>query len=141
MMEATGQTTTISSKAIWTGRVLSGLVIAFLIFDFGIKLVPLDIVLKSLAELGYPDTVTMARGLGILLMICTALYAVPRTSILGAILLTGYLGGAIATHLRLGSPIFSHLLFGVYLGLMLWGGLYLRDPRVRGLIPFRLSDK
>jgi hypothetical protein len=136
IMAMTGQMGTVSNKALWTGRVFSGLVVLFLIFDFGIKLVPLDVVIQSLAELGYPATLGMARGLGVLLMICTVLYVIPQTSILGAILLTGYLGGAIATHLRIGSPIFSHLLFGVYLGLLIWGGLYLRDPRVRALIPF-----
>ena len=78
-----------------------------------------------------------ARGLGILGLVCTALYAYPRTSVLGAILLTGYLGGAVATHLRVGSPVFSHMLFGIYLGIMLWGGLYLRDDRLRALIPYR----
>ncbi|MBA8877651.1 DoxX family protein [Phyllobacterium myrsinacearum] len=135
-MAMTGQMTTISNKALWTGRVFSGLVVLFLIFDFGIKLVPLDVVTQSLAELGYPATLGMARGLGVLLLICTVLYVIPQTSILGAILLTGYLGGAVATHLRIGSPVFSHLLFGVYLGLLIWGGLYLRDPRVRALIPF-----
>jgi DoxX-like family len=88
---------------------------------------------------GRLDTATLVRGLGILGLVCTALYAVPRTSLLGAILLTGYLGGTVATHLRVGSPIFSHMLFGVYLGIMLWGGLYLRDDRVRNLIPFRRS--
>jgi hypothetical protein len=136
IMTMIGHMGAISNKALWTGRVLSGLVVLFLIFDFGIKLVPLDVVIQSLAELGYPATMGMARGLGVLLMICTVLYVIPQTSILGAILLTGYLGGAIATHLRIGSPIFSHLLFGVYLGLLIWGGLYLRDPRVRALIPF-----
>ncbi|QND51403.1 DoxX family protein [Phyllobacterium sp. 628] len=135
-MAMTGQAQVISNKALWTGRVFTGLVVLFLIFDFGIKLVPLDVVIQSLNELGYPATTGMARGLGVLLLICTVLYVVPQTSILGAILLTGYLGGAIATHLRLGNPIFSHLLFGVYLGLLIWGGLYLRDPRVRALIPF-----
>lgn len=139
MMEKTGPTT-ISAKAHWAGWILSGLVILFLVFDFSIKLVPLDIVLKSMTELGYPDSVGMARGLGILLFVCTVLYAVPQTSILGAILLTGYLGGAIATQLRIGNPLFSHLLFGVYLGLMAWGGLYLRDPRLRACIPFRAAD-
>lgn len=139
MMEKTGPTT-ISAKARWAGWILSGLVILFLVFDFSIKLVPLDIVLKSMTELGYPDSVGMARGLGILLFVCTVLYAVPQTSILGAILLTGYLGGAIATQLRIGNPLFSHLLFGVYLGLMAWGGLYLRDPRLRACIPFRATD-
>ena len=76
-------------------------------------------------------------GLGVLTLVCTLLYAVPRTSVLGAILLTGLFGGAMATHLRVGSPLFSHLLFGLYLGLLMWGGLYLRDARLRALIPFR----
>jgi hypothetical protein len=79
----------------------------------------------------------MARTLGVLTLLCTALYAWPRTAVLGAILLTGYMGGAMATHLRVGSPLFSHLLFGFYLGLMIWGGLWLREPRLRALIPFR----
>jgi hypothetical protein len=139
IMERTGPTT-ISAKARWAGWILSGLVILFLVFDFSIKLVPLDIVLKSMAELGYPESVIMARGLGVLLLICTVLYAVPQTSLLGAILLTGYLGGAIATQLRVGNPLFSHLLFGVYLGLMVWGGLYLRDPRLRACIALRPAD-
>ena len=126
-----------AAAGIWIGRALSGLVIAFLIFDAGIKLVPLPIVSETMGQLGYPTTETLARGLGMLLLACTALYAFPLTSIVGAVLLTGYLGGAIATHLRIGSPVFSHLLFGVYLGVMLWGGLWLRDPRLRGLFPFR----
>ncbi|TIV43849.1 MAG: DoxX family protein, partial [Mesorhizobium sp.] len=78
----------------------------------------------------------IARLIGIIGLISTALYALPRTSVLGAILLTAYMGGAISTHVRIGSPLFSHTLFGVYLGVILWGGLYLRDPRVRALIPF-----
>ena len=78
-----------------------------------------------------------ARGLGLLGLVCTALYAWPRTAVLGAILLTAYLGGAVATQLRVGSPIFSHLLFGVYLGLIAWAGLYLRDARLRALLPLR----
>lgn len=135
-MEFTSQTATVSNKAVWAGRVLSGLVILFMLFDGIIKLVPLDIVMQTNAQLGYPDSVNLARGLGVLGLACTALYAFPRTSVLGAILLTGYLGGAIATQLRVGSPIFSHLLFGVYLGLMVWGGLYLRDVRARSLIGF-----
>ncbi|TWT13900.1 DoxX family protein [Reyranella sp. CPCC 100927] len=122
---------------LWTGRVLSGLVVLFMIFDGGIKLVPLGIVTETMAQLGYPATDALARGLGILLLLSTLLYVVPRTSVLGAILLTGYLGGAIATQLRVGNPVFSHLLFGLYLGLMAWGGLYLRDARLRALIPLR----
>lgn len=119
------------------GYALSGLFILFMIFDSVIKLPPLDVVTQTLAELGYPASPGLARGLGILALICTALYAYPRTSVLGAVLMTGYLGGAIATHLRIGSPIFSHLLFGVYLGLFMWGGLYLRDERLRALFPLR----
>jgi hypothetical protein len=136
-MPTISQTAPLPGAAIWTGRVMSGLVILFMVFDFSIKLIPLAIVIDSMTELGYPPSANLARALGILLLACTALYAFPRTSVLGAILLTGYLGGAMATHLRIGSPIFSHLLFGLYLGLMVWGGLYLRDPRIRALIPLR----
>jgi hypothetical protein len=125
----------------WIGYGLSGLVILFMLFDGSIKLVPLDIVITATAELGYPASVGLARGLGILGLVCTALYAYPRTSVLGAILLTGYLGGAIYVHVRAGSPLFSHTLFGVYLGLMIWGGLYLRDGMVRALIPLRQSSE
>lgn len=124
-----------------TGWVLSGLLIAFLIFDGAIKLVPLQVVLDTSAQLGLPADPTSARILGILTLGCTLLYAIPRTSILGAILLTAYLGGAIATHFRIGSPLFSHLLFGVYLGLFAWGGLWFRDPRVRAMIPFRTQPR
>jgi hypothetical protein len=124
-----------SSRAYWTGGVMSGLVIAFLLFDAAIKLVPIAPVIETMAALGYPPG--LERGLGILVLVCTALYAVPRTAVLGAILLTGLFGGAMATHLRVGSPLFSHLLFGLYLGLLVWGGLYLRDARLRALIPFR----
>lgn len=121
-------------SALWTGRVLSGLVILFLIFDGAIKLVPIAPVTETLQQLGYAATPELARGLGVLTLALTLLYALPRTAILGAIGLTGYLGGAIATHLRVGSPVYSHLLFGLYLGLMLWGGLYLRDARLRRLL-------
>ena len=127
----------ISNAAMWTGRILSGLVVLFLLFDGAIKLIPISAVTETMEQLGYPASADVARGLGVLTLLCTVLYAVPRTSVLGAILLTGYLGGAMATHLRVGSPIFSHLLFGFYLGLMVWGGLYLRDPRLRALIPLR----
>jgi hypothetical protein len=128
-----------SKPALWVGHVLSGLVILFMVFDGAIKLVPLDVVTQSSAELGLPASASFARTLGILGLVCTALYAYPRTSVLGAVLMTGYLGGAVATHLRVGSPIFSHVLFGVYLGIMLWGGLYLRDGALRALFPFRES--
>ncbi|QIG51542.1 DoxX family protein [Nordella sp. HKS 07] len=126
-----------NKTARWIGYGLSGLFVLFMVFDSVIKLVPLDVVMETLQELGYPASSGLARGLGVLALICTALYAYPRTSLLGAVLMTGYLGGAIATHLRLGSPLFSHLLFGVYLGLFMWGGLYLRDERLRALFPLR----
>lgn len=112
----------VSKSARWTGLAMSGLVILFLLFDGGIKLVPLEIVTQTSAEIGLPTDVGFARTLGILTLIGVVLYAIPRTSVLGAILLTGYMGGAIATHLRIGSPLFSHTLFGVYLGLLIWGG-------------------
>jgi len=129
------QTAPVSSKAFWAGHIISALVILFLLFDGVIKLFPLEVVTETLGHLGYPPS--LARSLGILTLVCAALYAIPQTSVLGAILLTGLLGGAIATHLRVGSPTFSHLLFGVYLGLMVWGGLYLRDERLRALLPLR----
>jgi len=122
---------------LWTGRVLSGVVVAFLLFDGGIKLAPLQVVNDTLQQLGYSGSNELARGLGAMTLIIALLYAYPRTSILGAVLLTGLLGGAMATHLRVGSPLFSHLFFGLYLGLMAWGGLYMRDPRLRALIPLR----
>ena len=120
------------------GHILSGLVILFLLFDAGLKLVSPETAIKySPPGLGWPLDVQTMYLLGGLLIIPTLLYIWPRTAILGAILITGYLGGAIATHVRIGSPLFSHSLFGVYLGLMLWGGLWLRDPRLRTLIPLR----
>ncbi|TPN32628.1 DoxX family protein [Mesorhizobium sp. B2-3-3] len=126
----------VSSGALWTGRVFSGLIVLFMIFDGAIKLPPLDVVTQSMVPLGWPADPNVARMLGAIGLVSTALYAWPRTSVLGAILLTAYMGGAIATNVRVDNPLFSHTLFGVYLGIILWGGLYLRDPRVRTLIPF-----
>jgi hypothetical protein len=120
---------------MWSGRVLSGLLVLFLLFDGGIKLVPLEIVTETSLQLGIPTY--LARTLGVLTLAGTLLYVIPRTSVLGAILLTGYLGGAIYVHVRADSPLFSHTLFGVYLGIIMWAGLWLRDPAVRALIPFR----
>lgn len=131
------ETAPVSKPARWTGRVLSGLVIVFMLFDGAIKLVPWPIVTETMDKMGYGSSETLARSLGIITIVCTLLYSVPPTSILGAILLTGYLGGAMASHVRIDSPLFSHTLFGFYLGLMVWGGLWLRDPQLRRLIPFR----
>src|SRR2546430_563481 len=131
------QKTEISKSARWTGRVLSGLVIVFLLFDGAIKLVPWPIVTETMDKMGYGSSETLARSLGVITIVCTVLYSIPPTSILGAILLTGYLGGAMASHVRIGSPLFTHTLFGLYLGLMVWGGLWLRDRSLRSLLPFR----
>jgi hypothetical protein len=124
-----------SRTALWIGRILSGIVVLFLLVDGAIKLAPIQPVIDSLRELGYPPTESLARFLGVLTLICTLLYAWPRTALLGAVLLTGLMGGAIASHLRLGDPLFSHTLFGVWLGLFLWVGLWLREPRLRRLMP------
>jgi hypothetical protein len=118
------------------GWILSSLAILFLVMDSTMKLLALNVVLESGAALGFTGVDT-ARGLGIVLILCTILYAVPRTAVLGAILLTGYLGGAVATHVRVGNPLFSHVLFGIYLGVIVWAGIYLRDARLRSLIPIR----
>lgn len=126
---------------LWTGRIMSGLVILFLVMDGAIKIVPIQPVTDSLKELGYPTGDSFARLLGIIVLAGTALYAWPRTAVLGAILLTGLFGGAIATHLRLSDPLFSHTLFGVYLGLLMWGGLWFRDPALRELLPLRSNRK
>jgi hypothetical protein len=122
----------------WMGRlgsILSGLVILFMLMDATMKILRLPIVLETTLQLGWP--VSTVFPLGIVLLICTLLYAIPRTSLLGAVLITAYLGGAVATHVRIGSPLFSHVLFGVYVGLLLWGGLYLRDAKLRALISIR----
>ena len=136
-MQTMVQTSEKSNAVLWTGRIMSGLVIAFMLLDGAMKLVPLDVVVTTSEQMGIPSS--LARTLGIIGLICTLLYAVPRTSVLGAILLTGYLGGAIASHLRLGDPIFTHTLFGLYLGLLAWGGIYMRDARLRALIPLRVD--
>lgn len=124
-----------STKNVWTGRVLSGLVVLFLIPDGIVKFIKPAPVVEAFAHLGWP--LSLANALGVLLLVCTAIYAFPRTAFLGAILLTGYLGGAVATHLRAGDPLFSHILFPTYLGVLLWLGLYLRDSRLRALVPLR----
>ena len=131
------ETVPVSKSARLLGRILSGLVVVFLLFDGAIKLVPWPVVTETMDRIGYGSSETLARSLGFITIVCTILYAVPPTSILGAILLTGYLGGAMASHLRIGSPLFTHILFGFYLGLMLWGGLWLRDGTLRTLIPWR----
>ena len=122
-------------RALWAGRVLSGLTILFFAMDAGGKLIAPATMIAYSPPLGLPADIGFMRLLGTILLVCTVLYAWPRTAFLGAVLLTGYLGGAVATHLRVGSPLLGSTLFGVYLGVMLWGGLWLRDPRLRALLP------
>jgi DoxX-like family len=118
----------------WAGRVLSALPAAFLLVDAVMKLVKPAVVVEATVALGYPETVIVP--LGVVLLACTVLYAIPSSAVLGAIALTGYLGGAVATHVRVGGEIFP-VVFPVILGVLLWGGLYLRDERLRSLIPRR----
>jgi hypothetical protein len=121
--------------SVWTGRVLSGLAAAFLLMDAGMKIAVPALTAANSPDIGWPLDAGTLRMLGTLLLIPTLLYLWPRTSVLGAIFITGYLGGAIATHLRIGSPLLSHTLFGVYVALFVWGGLWLRSPALRALLP------
>ena len=119
-----------NKRSLWAGRIISGLPALFMLVDGIMKLVKPAVVVDATVQLGYPESVIV--GLGVVLIACTILYLIPRTAVLGAILLTGYLGGAVATHVRVGGPMFS-IIFPVIFGAMLWGGLYLRDERVRSL--------
>ena len=123
-----------SKTSLWAGRILSALPLLFLLVDGAMKLVKPAPVVEGTVRLGYSESVIL--GLGIVLLVCVLLYAIPRTSVLGAILLTGYLGGATATHVRVGDPLWMILFPGIF-GVFIWGGLYLRDYRVRDLIPLR----
>ena len=127
-----------SRTSIWTGRVLSGLGVLFMVFDGGAKvldLIPPDV--KAANSLGWPDDALPI--VGAIALLCTALYVIPRTALLGAILLTGYFGGAIASHMRVESPLFTHTLFPIYIAAFFWLGLFLRDNRVRALLAPRKS--
>jgi DoxX-like family len=127
------------SKSVWTGRVLSTLAIFFLSFDSIIKVLKLPVAVESTVELGYPENVV--AGIGIVEIVCLLLYAIPRTSVVGAILLTGYLGGAIATHVRAGSPLFTHTLFPIYVAALVWGGLLLREIRLRQALRLTVDER
>ena len=126
-----------SKGQLWAGRVLSGIGALFLLFDATLKFIKPQAVIDGTVALGY--SVSQITPIGIVLLICTILYIIPTTQVLGAILLTGYLGGAVSTHVRHGDPLFSHVLFPTYLGVFLWLGLYLRDPALRDFVPFRKS--
>ena len=131
------ETAPVSKGSLWTGRIMSILSILFFLMDAVMKLLKPTFVVDATVKLGYQEGVI--QGLGIALLICTILYAIPGTSVLGAILLTGYLGGAVSSNVRVGNPLISNVLFPVYFALILWGGLYLRDKRLRTVIPWRRS--
>src|SRR5262249_51076152 len=124
----------VSKGALWTGRVMSALPALFLLLDGAMKLVKPDFVVDATRKLGYSEDVIVP--LGVVLLACTVLYLIPQTAVLGAILLTGYLGGAVATHVHHEDSLFE-ILFPVIFGALLWGGLVLRDPRLRSLVPWR----
>src|SRR3989442_9692998 len=130
-MNMQSDTGAVSKKKLWTGRILSALGILFLLFDSVIHLIVIQPVVDAFKQLGYP--VDVAVPLGIIELVCLIIYVIPRTSILGAVLLTGYLGGAVATQVRVSAPLFSTELFPIYIGVLIWGGLYLRDERLRAL--------
>jgi hypothetical protein len=124
-----------SKTIVWAGRIMSGLVVLFMLLDSVSHLLKPKQVIDAFVRIGFP--VNLSVTLGIIALVCVVFYAIPRTSIFGAILLTGYLGGAVATHLRAGSSLFGETLFPVYFGILVWGGLFGRDARLRELIPFR----
>lgn len=117
------------------GAIMTGLAIVFLLFDSVGKLIPVTAAVQASIDLGYPESAV--RPIGLILLLCLILYAIPATSVLGAILLTGYLGGAVATQFRVGNPLLTHTLFPFYIGALIWGGLLLREDRLRALIPLR----
>lgn len=127
------QSAPVAKKQLWVGRIMSALPALFLLVDGGMKLLKPAPVVEATVRLGYPESVIVV--LGIVLLACTVVYLLPRTSVLGAILLTGYLGGAVATHVRVGESLFS-IFFPVLLGVLVWVGLWLRDDRLRALLPW-----
>ena len=134
-MPTATQTAPASKKQLWAGRILTALPVLFLLVDGAMKLFSPAPVVEGMIKLGYPLSLTTT--IGIILLISVVLYAIPRTSVLGAILLTGYLGGAVASNLRVANPFFGYILAPVYVALFIWGGLYFRDERLRALIPLR----
>jgi hypothetical protein len=134
-MQSTIQTTATPKPMLWTGRILTALGALFLLFDGVTHVMQIAPVAEAMNQLGYPAN--LALTIGIIELVCLLLYLVPATSLLGAILQTAYLGGAVAANLRIGAPLFSNILFPVYVGLFIWGGLYLRDERLRALFPLR----
>lgn len=133
-MESTAQSVPVSKASFWTGRIISGFVVLFMIFDGITKIMKVQQVIDATIRIGFP--VSTVAGVGITLLICVALYVIPPTSVLGAILLTGYLGGATAANVRAGSPAFNTV-FPIAFGILTWLGLYLREQRLHALVPLR----
>jgi len=129
------QSGSLPKKALWGGRLVSGVVTAFLLFDAVIHLLKPAPVVEAFAKLHLP--LSLAVEIGIVELLCLVLYVIPRTSILGAVLLTGYLGGAVAIQMTTSNSLFGEILFPVYVGVLVWGGIYLRDDRLRALFPWR----
>ena len=127
------ETATSSKWMIRIGYALSALFVLFMVFDGTIKVMQLPVVLTTFDQMGWPRDLSLS--IGILELALTLFYVIPRTSIFAAVVLTGYLGGAIASHVRINDPLFTHVLFGIYLAAMMWGGIYLRDGPLRALIP------
>jgi hypothetical protein len=127
-----------TGRAVWAGRIMGGLAAAFLTFDAVGKLLKVEPVMEGTVQLGYPTSTVF--GLGVTLLICVLAYILPRTSVLGAVLLTGYLGGAVATHVRVENPLFTHVLFPTYVAALLWGSLLLRDRRLHVILPWRTQN-
>ena len=131
-------TRTGSKRLMWGGRVMSGIAVLFLLFDSIGKLLQVQPVIDGTLQLGYPRDIVFT--LGVILFSCVVAYMTPRSSVFGALLLTGYLGGAVATHVRVENPLFTHVLFPTYVAALLWGGLVLRDPRLRAFLPIRRAS-
>jgi hypothetical protein len=128
-----------SKKMLWAGRIVSWVITALLLLDAVMKVLQVPQVMEGTMKVGYPAGTV--RPIGIILLICLICYVIPRTSVLGAILLTGYLGGAVATNVRISTPLFSYTLIPMYVGVLVWGGLFLQDERLRGLIPLRRAAR
>ena len=133
-MQTLSQTNSAPKKLLWAGWIISALAVLFLAFDAIIKIIQHPEAMNATAQLGYAENLVF--GIGLLELVCLAIYVIPPTTVLGAILLTGYLGGAVATHVRAGSDPFS-VIFPIIIGLLLWGGLYWRNERLRALIPLQ----
>jgi uncharacterized membrane protein (UPF0182 family) len=137
MMQSGTQLESVSKGRLWTGRIISALVVLFLLFDSITKVLKVRAVIEASAQLGFP--VSAIVTIGVILLVCTVLYVIPQTAVLGTILLTGFLGGAVAANIRIGNPIFNTL-FPIIFAALAWTGIFLREPRLSTLVPLRKRD-